>query len=311
MKTILLSAGLMVLSFGAFSQAQCPTNFTRNNGNTAGSCASHIKLAFAACPTTTPTLDSIKINGVLQPETFTIFEQKCKGSNIFIDYCISDDNLPPAAQLTIFLTYPDGSIAGGFQSIVCNVPESGPSGGALPIILSGFTAQRNSKNNVDLSWQTDQEINSSSFEIERSYNNVSFEKIATVAAAGNSGILRSYSFADISNDSKTTSLYRIKMVDKDGSFSYSAIKSVKGTDGAAEILVYPNPGYANSKVTISQVSGPAIIKLLDLSGRVVKSMSLDNSNSLELAGLVKGTYFLQVTEKKSGVTQVKKLTIIN
>ena len=306
MKHILLSASLLMLSFVGFSQPICPSLFTRNNGNK-GTCASHIKLAFATCPTTVPTLDSIKINGVLQPETFTLFQQVCSGSNIYVDYCISDDNLPPAAQITMYLTFPAGAIGGTGGSIICNVPEGGPT----PVILTVFTAQRNKSNNVDIAWQTQQESNSSHFEIERSYDNVSFEKIGTVTAAGNSSLLKSYSFTDNSNSSNKVSLYRIKMIDIDGSFAYSQTKSVTGIIVTTDFLIYPNPGYANSKITIGQLNGPAVIKFFDLSGRVIKTISSENSGSAQINDLQKGTYFVQITEKNSGTTQTKKLSVIN
>lgn len=306
MKRILLSSSFLILSLAGISQAICPSLFTRNNGDK-GTCASHIKLSFATCPTSVPSLDSIKINGVLQPETFTVFAQKCSGSNIYVDYCISDNNLPPAAQITIFLTFPGGA-SGGSTSIICNVPEGGPA----PVILSDFTAQRNKSNDVEIAWQTQQEINSSRFEIERSYDNVSFEKIGTVSAAGNSSLVQSYSFTDNSNNNKNTSLYRIKMIDLDGSFSYSETRSVKGNSAATtDFLIYPNPSYANSKITIGQLSGPAIVKFLDITGRIVKTVSLQNSNSIEISDLQKGTYFVQITEKNSGIVQIKKLSVIN
>ena len=305
MKRILLSASLLILSFGAFSQALCPTQFLRNNGNS-GPCASHIRLYFASCPSSVPTLDSIKINGVLQPETYSLISQTCHGGNDYVDYCVSDNNLPPAGQITVFLTYP-GAVGGTSTSIICNVVEAGPA----PVVLTGFIAQRNNKNDVDITWQTEQEINSSLFEIERSYDNISFEKIGSVKAAGNSSVLRSYSFTDNSNNSKKPSLYRIKMIDIDGSFAYSQTKSVKGSNLTTDFLIYPNPGYANSKITISQLSGPAIIKFFDLSGRVVKTVSLQNSNSTEINDLQKGSYFVQITEINSGITQVRKLSVIN
>src|SRR5258708_28718573 len=105
MKKILLSTLALVISFTAFSQTDCPTNFTRTNGNNGG-CASHIRLYFASCPSSIPTLDSIKIDGVLQPETFTIFATVCNGSSNYIDYCVSDNNLVPVGLITVYMTYP-------------------------------------------------------------------------------------------------------------------------------------------------------------------------------------------------------------
>lgn len=306
MKKFLLSISSLILSFAGFSQSLCPTQFLRNNGNN-GTCASHIRLYFGACPASVPSLDSIKINGILQPETYSIIDQVCHGNNIYVDYCVSDNNLPPAGQITIYLTYP-GNGGSGTISTICNVPEAGPT----PVILDAFTAQRDVKNDVDLMWKTEQEINSSSFEIERGYNNGSFEKIGTIAAAGNSSLAKSYTFTDHLNNSKKTSFYRIKMIDKDGSFVYTETKSVKGSSVAtSDFLIYPNPGSSNSKITISQLTGPSVIKLFDLSGRAIKTISVENSYSTDITGLQKGTYFVQITDKASGTTQVKKMSIIN
>ena len=165
-------------------------------------------------PTIIPTLDSIKINGVLQPETFTILGKVCNGNNAYIDYCISDDNLPPAGSITVFLTYSGGATGGTSGSVICNIPEQG----LLPVILSGFEIQRNDNNNVSATWQTQQEINSCMFEIERAYDNTSFQKIGNVIAAGTLTSLKTYIFSDNSNTSKNVSFYRIKMIDKDGGF---------------------------------------------------------------------------------------------
>ena len=133
MKKFLLSAALMIVSFAVFSQTPCPTQFSRNNGN-GSSCAAHSSNCTLLCPAIIPTLDSIKIDGVLQPETFTILEKVCTGNNIYIDYCIGNGNLPPAAHLTVYLTYVGGATGGATGSVVCNVPEAGP----LPVILSGL-----------------------------------------------------------------------------------------------------------------------------------------------------------------------------
>lgn len=292
-------------AFAVFSQTSCPTQFTRTNGNN-GTCASHIRLYFATCPTSVPTLDSIKIDGVLQPETFTILEQKCNGSNNYVDYCISDNNLPPASHVTIYLTYPGATgVTGG--SVVCNVPEPGPT----PVILSGFGIQRSNNNDVSATWQTQQEINSSIFEIERAYDNNSFQKIGTVAAAGTSNTIKNYTFIDNSNISKNVSFYRIKMIDKDGAYTYTETKSVKGSSSKSDFVIFPNPSHGNAKITISDLTEPTEIQLLDVSGRLVKSVTLNNNNTTEINNIQIGTYFVRIIGKVSGLTNVRKLSVIN
>jgi hypothetical protein len=306
MKKFLLSIGIMIASFAAFSQTSCPTQFFRNNGNSGG-CGSHIKLYFATCPTSIPTLDSIKINGVLQPETFTILGKVCTGGNPYIDYCIGNGNLPPASNITVFLTYPGGATGGTSGSVICNVPSSG----SLPVILSGFEAKRNSDNSVSATWQTQQEINSSSFEIERAYDNNNFEKIGRIQAAGNSSSSKTYTFSDNSNINKGVSFYRIKMIDKDGAFTYTETKTVKGSSAKFDFAIFPNPSHGSTNVTINGLNEPTEVQLLDVSGRLVKSLTLNNTSTTQLNNLEKGSYFVRVTGKVTGVTSVKKLSVIN
>jgi hypothetical protein len=305
MKKFLLSTYLMIVSLIVFAQTPCPTHFSRTNGNN-GTCASHIKLHFAACPTTIPTLDSIKINGVLQPETFTIIGKVCNGGNTNVDYCISDNNLPPAAGITVYLTYADGALGGTTGSIICNITTVK----ALPVILSGFGVQRNNNNNVSATWQTQMEINSSRFEIERAYDNVSFQKIGSVLAAGSSNLIKTYTFSDNSNTSRNVSFYRIKMIDTDGSFAYSETKSVKGSSAKSDVTIFPNPSQGNVKVTISDLSEPTEVQLLDVTGRLMKFVLLTSTQTTEINNIQKGSYFVRTIGKVTGETTVKKLSVI-
>ncbi|MEO8569208.1 MAG: T9SS type A sorting domain-containing protein [Ginsengibacter sp.] len=305
MKKFLLSTCSFVFSIVVFSQTPCPTQFLRNNGN-AGPCASHIRLYFNTCPTIIPTLDSIKINGVLQPEVFTLIEKKCNGNNTYVDYCISDDNLPPAARITVFLTYLNGSTGAIIGNSVCDVVSAGPT----PVILSNFGIQRNNNNEVSATWQTQQEISSSRFEIERAYNNNSFQKIGTVLAAGSSNTRQSYLFSDKTNSSQNISFYRIKMIDKDGTFSYTETKSVKGYGTKTDFVVFPNPCHGNARITITELSEPTEVQLMDVSGRLVKSITLTTTSSTEINNLQKGSYFVRISGKISGETSVRKLSVI-
>ena len=97
------------------------------------------------------------------------------------------------------------------------------------------------------SWQTQQENNTSRFEIERAYDNTTFEKIGTVSAAGISNSIKSYTFSDNGNISKAESFYRIKMIDKDGAFTYTPTKSVKGSTAKSDFIISPNPNRGNAK----------------------------------------------------------------
>ncbi len=301
-KKFTLIAVFCLFTFMGFSQT-CPTHFIRTNGNNGGTCASHIKLYFANCPLTLPTLDSVKINGVLQPQTFTVFNAVCNGNSIFIDYCISDINLPPVAQLTIYLTYP-GACSGCGTSTICNTPEGAPQ----PVNLSSFLVGRTGAD-VSLNWKTEIEMNVVNFEVQRSYDNGSFKTIATVPGNVNGVSIKSYSFVDNTNTSQSMSFYRLKIV-KQGEISYSDIKTVKGLAAKADFVIFPNPSVGNAKITISDLSEPTRIQLLDNSGRLVKTLMLNNTNTVELNGLQKGAYMVRIIGSVSGNTETRKLTVI-
>ena len=204
------------------------------------------------------------------------------------------------------MTYPAGSVGPTPIHKNCGLPSPG----VLPVILSGFDMQRNN-NDVLATWQTQQENNSSRFEIERAYENTSFQKIGSVEAAGTSNSLKTYTFSDNSNISKGVSFYRIKMISKDGAFTYTETKSVKGSGANFDFAIFPNPAIGNTHVTINGLNEQTEIQLLDVSGRLVKSVTLNNTNTTQLNNLQKGSYFVRISGKVTGATSVKRLSVIN
>jgi hypothetical protein len=112
-------------------------------------------------------------------------------------------------------------------------------GGTLPVELITFNAGRRDET-VILSWSTATEKNNSHFEIERSTDLKSWETIGLVDGAGNSDMLKSYSYSD--SEAPNASLYyRLKQIDFDGTFEYSKIVSVPEETSASSISIYPNP----------------------------------------------------------------------
>ncbi len=126
-------------------------------------------------------------------------------------------------------------------------------GYVLPVDLVSFDAQQAGKR-VDLSWITSQEMNSAKFEVEKSSDNNSFNKIAEVPAKGNSHDLTKYGpVQDHNVEFGKSYTYRLKMVDKDGSYNYSDTRTVllqseNGLIQLGEIL--PNPSSTESKLSL-------------------------------------------------------------
>jgi len=181
--------------------------------------------------------------------------------------------------------------------------------GALPVTLSQFDATCTSTG-TKLTWQTSSEVNSSYFEIEKSNDGTKWTSVSTIKAAGSSNIKRDYSFTD-ANGGNT--LYRLKQVDKDGSFTYSSIESANCGSKQAGVTIYPVPATNAMNVIVrTDKNSAATIVLIDVSGRVVRQLNTalkkgTNNITLQVAGLSSGQYFLRVVG--SEIFKTQKVTI--
>lgn len=111
--------------------------------------------------------------------------------------------------------------------------------GTLPVELISFEGTVEN-GTVSLSWTTAQEEGFDHFEIERASNELIFEKLGQVNGVGfNMDDEHHYSFID-TKSVNGFNYYRLKSVDLDGSYEYSAIVSVL-TESSKSIAVYPNP----------------------------------------------------------------------
>ncbi len=185
----------------------------------------------------------------------------------------------------------------------------GVSTNILPVKLKSFEAIQEGKSNI-ISWATEQELNSSHFNIERSENGNDWKTLFTLQAAVNSNLIKQYRYVD---DLPLQELfYRLKMVDKDGTFAYSKILTVKRNNTEERLVVYPNPAKGNIRVQAK--TGTYYIKLVGSDGRVLRSWSgihLNNTGTqLPIQGLAPGLYRLQVSEvNNTSAVQWKNILI--
>ncbi len=176
-----------------------------------------------------------------------------------------------------------------------------PQNTTLPVTLTTITATKQ-VNDIILNWQTATEINTKSFDVERSLNTIDFTNIGSINAKGSSN---NYSFIDVSVITKvpanSTVYYRLKMVDNDGKFTYSKIIAVKLNDKNVELIsTYPNPfdDAVTVKVNVTTASN-VNFSIADVTGRIIKRLQLNlpagnNTVSIpNLQGLNKGTYILK------------------
>ncbi len=302
MKKITLFLAAIAITSIAISQtlvsSPCPTSFKRSNGAGGGCPIAKLTLTYADCPTEALLIDSVYQSGVKINATFDPGIIDCSGAQKQVTYCVTSTNIAPTGFLTIYfhsgVTYTGGT---------CSVPGGGP----LPVLLSSFYANRKNAD-VSITWKSENETNSKEYIIQRKTTG-DWIDVAIVASA-NSANGSSYSYVD-NNSNKGISQYRLKMVDFDASFTNSEIRTVKGNGAVSDFTVFPNPSSGNAKVTVMDISEPTDIQLVDNSGRILKNVSMNNANTVELPNLQKGMYMIRIVNKTTGETLTKKLTVVN
>jgi len=139
-----------------------------------------------------------------------------------------------------------------------------------------------------LNWITQNEVNVDRFEVQHSINGNDFNNIGSVKAKNSNGENK-YQFLD-TKPRQGTNYYRLKMIDKDGSFKYSGIVAIKLAEAVKQIYAYPNP--ANTELWID-VAKKATLNLVDATGKLVRKFNVEpGSNNMHAADLSNGIYYL-------------------
>lgn len=146
---------------------------------------------------------------------------------------------------------------------------------------------------VQLQWTVANELNVASYEVEFSADGRTFKSIGMVNATASTASLKDYSFLH-TGPVNGNNFYRIKMIDKDGSVLYSNIRLVQMS--LTNVVVYPNPFRSKLNVLLKDNTKPAIIKVIDVNGRVIMQQTASGSVTLSLGNLSAGMYILQVND---------------
>lgn len=158
-----------------------------------------------------------------------------------------------------------------------------------PLDLISFTGMGTPDGNL-LQWQTENEVHTDGFEIQRSNDGTEFTAIGSVGSKEGSGRLH-YEYADPSPGAGTT-FYRLRMLDQDGTFKYSPVIKVVNLHKAS-LKLYPNP--AQNFVVLQGVSDFRTAVVIDMQGRNWTKMPLSGDQvRIDLSNLPAGTYFIRL-----------------
>lgn len=194
-----------------------------------------------------------------------------------------------------------GRGAANFGFTACNSNVS------LPIQLLRFDGINRGKD-IQLNWTTISEINNESFVIERSKDGQNFERIGQKDGAGNSQRLLEYTFVD-HQPLLGVNYYRLKQVDFDGSFTYSAIIALDYQTNEWTLLSNPTPGSFGLKGNM-QPGEEYLVEIFSQQGkRVVRThISADDQWVEESQALPAGIYSVVLNVPSGKV--IKKLVKI-
>jgi hypothetical protein len=185
---------------------------------------------------------------------------------------------------------------------------SGPSTfcGTLPVELLFFHAEAKTAS-VTLTWATASEINFDYFLIEKSFDGITFNEIASVAGKGSTRGRTDYSLDD-EKPATGRSYYRLTEVDLDKSVHHLLDVAVNFS-GEKTFSMYPNPvtnGQVNFELNFVPETS-VLVSIVDLRGRTLTEFAIDQPTITLPVQLTSGLYL--VTMRSGNFSTVSKLVV--
>lgn len=156
------------------------------------------------------------------------------------------------------------------------------------------------QNSVQVKWQTIRQINTAYFIIERSGDGRNFTTIGRKPASVRSILVtESYSFIDL-QPLNPINFYRLKIVNADGSFTYSQVVAIKINDNSL-LRIFPNPANDKFYVQVAGINENGTLQITDANGRQLRTekvqLNVTSSFSIDIKYIPRGSYYLQVITK--------------
>ncbi|WP_084165694.1 cellulase family glycosylhydrolase [Dyadobacter crusticola] len=195
---------------------------------------------------------------------------------------------------------PDFGLAANAQKMQIGCLNQPP----LPVKLMTFEVTKEENNAVSLLWKTSSEQDFDRFEVERGTDAKSFKLVKTVTPS-KSSTGGSYNYLD-QGLAGGIYYYRLKMLDADGSFTYSKIRSVQFS-ASSQFTVFPSPTKDYIVVKSETYKTPLNIQILDFSGRYIVSKTVRQADEkIDIRELKDGLYIVTVNGTVAGKIVVSK-----
>jgi hypothetical protein len=167
-----------------------------------------------------------------------------------------------------------------------------------PLNLVSFSGS-NVGGKHNLSWNTANEQNTAHFDVQMSRNTTDFTEVGKVEAR-NTTDANAYQFG-YSPVAKGDFYYRLKMVDRDGSFKYSQVIRLQSNTGAS-LSAFPNPSRNGMLlITHEEAERGTTLRLVAADGRVATTLAVQEGSTqtaLTVSPYQKGIYRVVLSGKK-------------
>ena len=196
-----------------------------------------------------------------------------------------------------------GTVTSAFAVMGATKVYFASSAKVLPVILVSFRAIQD-KCSAKLSWQTSVEMNSSYYSVEYGNDGNTFSQLTRIPSKNSA---TGASYTDAVQLSSGINYFRLRMVDVDGHFTYSATIALNANGNCSavgNVTVSPNP--AIDVVNIQGLQINSLVHLVDMNGKkLIELIATSTTQQLNISHYAKGVYLLQVKDATGAVRSVK------
>ncbi|MFN0202968.1 MAG: T9SS type A sorting domain-containing protein, partial [Bacteroidia bacterium] len=179
---------------------------------------------------------------------------------------------------------------------------SNGNGSGFPVEWLDFTASPTSAGTVALTWSVAAEKNLSHYEVERSLDGTSFQKMEEIPYLYTPNTTNTYATQD-KQPFQGAAYYRIRQLDLDGRFSYSNTEKVWVEPNLIRVNIAPNPNQGVFDLLANANLSQVEVQIWSIDGRKIATYyfpTLNGKATLDIRKEVaKGVYLFKILAEES------------
>ncbi len=247
---------------------------------------------------TTKTLTfGTRANGILPPPS--LVKDSARNTNNYVIALMGLDGLGVKRSNIYDVGMQETNGTGSIVSYLLDTSKvgAGKPNIILPVRLISFLVNKRTDNSFGINWEVGSETDMLEYGIELSNDGINFNSIGTVLASQKSVYTYIYT-----GSISPKNYFRLKMIQKDGTVSYSSISEINSREQIA-VTLYPNPAKDNLNVRLSNYPSTYNVEIVDAVGNII--WRRDNLNKKDLSigtsHLSNGSYYLQIKGKNNSI----------